>query len=119
MSHLNTNALISMLQNTVRADNGPTAATFKTVYVENSRFSITILNMVFICDDAWKKRFSLESLASSVRGKMDVHSSLDLVTVIPSQLPNDVTIAYMESKVARQEIMSIMTKVENLTVFFF
>ena len=44
-----------------------------------------------------------------------MHSSSDLVTVIASELPIDVTTAYMESKLVRQEIMSNMAKVENLT----
>ena len=69
MTNPNTNALMSMLQNAVRDDNGPTAAGFKTAYVGKDRFSIMILKMASIDDDAWKKSASFESLASSVRGK--------------------------------------------------
>ena len=74
MTNPNTNALMSMLQNAVRADNGPTAAGFKTAYVGKDRFPIMILKMASLDDDAWKKSASFESLASSVRGQMDVHS---------------------------------------------
>ena len=99
----NTNALMSMLKNTVRADNGPIAAGFKTAYVGIDRFPITIINMASIDDDAWKKSASFESLTSSIRGQMDVHSSSDLVTVIAGELPIDLTTSYMESKLVNKK----------------
>ena len=68
MTNPNTNALMYMLQNDVRADNGPTAAGLKTAYVGKDRFPIMILKMDTINDDAWKKSTSFESLALSVRG---------------------------------------------------
>ena len=74
-----------------------------------------ILKMALIDDDVWKKSASFESLASSVKGQMDVHSCSELATLISSELPIDVTTAYMESKVVREDILSCMTKVENLT----
>ena len=115
MSNPNTNALMSMLQNAVRADNGPTAAGFKTAYVGKDRFPIMILNMASIDDDAWKKSASFERLESSVKGKMDVHISSDLVTAIANDLPIDVTTAYMQSNLVKREVITNMTKVENLT----
>ena len=119
MTNPKTNALMSMLQNAVCNDNGLTAAGFKTVYVGKDRFPIMILKMATIDDDAWKKSASFESLASSVREHMDVHSSSDLATLISSKLPIDVTTAYMGLKLVRQDIMSSTMKVENLTGFAF
>ena len=114
MSNPNTNALMSMLQNLVRTDNCPTAARFKTAYVRKYRFPITLLNMVSIDDDAWKKCASFDSFASSIRGQMDVHSSLDLVTVIAGEISIDATPACIDSKVVKQYIMSNMMKIKDL-----
>ena len=62
MSSPNTNALMTMLNNAVKAESKPTAAGFKMVYVGKDKVALNILEMSPIESEPWKKSSAFESL---------------------------------------------------------
>ena len=54
MTSPNTNALISLLSDVVRAESKTTDAGFKTVYLGKDKHSLSILEMAPIDGDSWK-----------------------------------------------------------------
>ena len=63
--------------------------------VKKEKISLSILEMGPVDGEAWKKCASFESLATTVRRKMDLHSTADLVSVVSPELPIDVATVFM------------------------
>ena len=115
MSSPNTNALMTMLNNAVRAESKPTAAGFKMVYVGKDKVALNILEMSPIESEPWKKSSAFESLCATMQGQVDVHSVSDLISIISQEIPIDVTSAFMESNRIKETVIRSMTDFSNLT----
>ena len=115
MSSPNTNALMSLFSDAVKSNRKPSAAGFKIVYVGKDKTPLNILDMAPIDGDVWKKSASFESLSSTIRGQMEAHSSVDLISIISQEMPIDVTAAYMESTKIKNSMMSSMTDIGSLS----
>ena len=66
-----------------------------------------------------EKSASFESLSSTIRGQMEAHNTVDLISIISQEMPIDVTAAYMESIQIRDSIMYSMTNIGSLSSIFF
>ena len=111
----NTNALLTLLNDVEHHDTKPTATGFQTVYVGNDNCPLIILTIAPIIGELWRKSASFEILASTMYGQLDVHDTPDLVSVISSELPIDVTSAFMEYGRIKKLVMSSLTNVTNLS----
>ena len=114
MTSPNTNALMTLLKNAVREPK-PTVARFKIFYVGKDTYPMSILEMASVDDGGWKKCVSLESLLSTIQRKIDVQNTVDLISVISQQIPINVTTAFMKSTRVKENIISSMTIIDNLT----
>ena len=76
---------------------------------------MSILEMASVDDGGWKKCVSLESLLSTIQRKIDVQNTVDLISVISQQIPINVTTAFMKSTRVKENIISSMTIIDNLT----
>ena len=115
MTFTNTNVLMSMLNNAVRAETKPAATGFKSVYIGKEKVPMNILEMTPIDSEAWRKSTSFESLCSTMRGQVDIHSVSDLVSIISHEIPIDVNSAFIESTRIKESVISSMTVIMNLT----
>ena len=63
----NNNAIMSILNDGVRVDAKPTLVGFKTVYLGNDKYPLSIIIMALIGSAVWKKINSFKYIASIVR----------------------------------------------------
>ena len=94
----NTSTLVRILNDAIRIETKWTTAGFKIIYKGKNTFSLSILEIVPIDAKVWKRSESFNSLASTMQAQIDVHGTADLLSVISSEFPIDITTAYMESK---------------------
>ena len=62
-----------------------------------------------------EKSASFESLSSTIRGKIDVQNTADLISMVSQEIPINVTTAFMESTQVKEKTMASMTDISNLT----
>ena len=115
----NSNALMNMLANAARHDAKPTAAGFQMIYVGKDKYPLSILSMTPITSEEWRKGSSFESLASTMCGQLDVHDTADLISVISSEIPIDVTSTFMEANRVNEAVIASLNHVSNLLAIFF
>ena len=48
-------------------------------------------------------------------GQIDIHNTVDLMSVVSQDMPIGVTVAFMESKRIKERIIASMTDVDNLS----
>ena len=115
MTYPNTIIIMRLLNKAARIEAKLAAAGFKIVREGKEKYPLSILKMVPIATDTWKKRKSFESLADTIQAQMEVHGTTDLVSFIISKIPLDVTTVYMELSKLKESVMSDLT---NICIFY-
>ena len=114
MSNPNTNAIMSMLQGAME-QRKPTAAGYKIIFVGSDKLPVSILELAPLNGKAWQKKTSFDCLSSTMRSHMDNLGIPDLITAVSTDIPMDTTTSFVESNMVKQEILSRIYNVSNLT----
>lgn len=76
-------------------------------------YPLSILSMKYITSKAWRKIYCFESLGSTMRRQLDVHDTVDLISVISSEIHIDVTSTFMESSRVKEAVIASLTHVHS------
>ena len=114
MTSPNTNAFMTLLNNAIWEPD-PMSAGFKILYVGKYKHPMIILEMASVDNDGWRKSALFDSLLSAIQGQIDVQNTADLISVISQEIPIDITAAFMDSTRLKNNIISGMNNIGNLT----
>ena len=105
MSNPNTSALSMANRQRHQLGSDSTASNLKVVYIGKDKQPVTIIPMVSINGQAWKKSACFESLRNIVYSLADSHSVAEVTSLVSNELPLDTGSAFQASQSAAKFIM--------------
>lgn len=113
MSNPNTNALMSMLQGSIKPKK-VTAAGYKIVEIGSDKFPVNVMDMASIDTTIWEKKFCFDSLSTAMYDHINNLSMPDLISTVSPEVHMDTTTAFVESDAVNKDIMESIFDVANL-----
>ena len=84
---------------------------YKVVHIGKDKQHVTIIKMVSINKQSWKKSTCFESLRNTVYSLVDVHSVAEITALVTNELPLDTRSCFQASQLASESITKEMLKI--------
>ena len=111
MSNPNTSGICIANRHRQQSNTAISASQLKVVHIGKNKQPVTIVKMVSINEQAWKKSACFESLRNTVYSLVDAHSVAEITALVTNELPLDTGSCFQASQFAAKSVLEDMLKI--------